>query len=238
MSTMEDTKEIEAWDTYTADGDMALDHHVIRSHRAPKVPRAFPIHRLVATFAAFAVAAGILNSGIATPGNAPANALSVPESIQWMEPPTRVTPQIDTGSQVDTAIRTANPKRVKENVPAVKKVILPPVPPVEKAIAYAMAQQGKPYRWAQAGPGGFDCSGLVLAAFRQIGIKLPHYTGTMISYGKKISRSQLQRGDIIFPTSGHVAIYLGNNMQIAASSGKHRVVVQPVYAFYAARRLV
>jgi cell wall-associated NlpC family hydrolase len=46
------------------------------------------------------------------------------------------------------------------------------------------------------------------------------------------------RGDIIFPTSGHVAIYLGNGMMVAASSGAGKVRVQKVYSFYAARRLL
>jgi cell wall-associated NlpC family hydrolase len=77
-----------------------------------------------------------------------------------------------------------------------------------------------------------------MQAFAKIGIKLPHYTGTMMKYGKKVSRGELKRGDILFPTSGHVVIYLGNGMQVAASSGKGRVVTQKVTGFYTARRLV
>jgi len=97
---------------------------------------------------------------------------------------------------------------------------------------------GSPYHYAGTGPDSFDCSGLVMQAFAQVGIKLPHYTGTMIKFGKKVSRSELQRGDILFPSSGHVVIYLGNGKQVAASSGKGKVVIQNVSSFYAARRLV
>jgi cell wall-associated NlpC family hydrolase len=101
-----------------------------------------------------------------------------------------------------------------------------------------MAQQGKKYVWGAAGPRAFDCSGLVMQAFAQVGIKLPHYTGTMIKYGTKVARKDLKRGDILFPTSGHVVIYLGNGMQLAASSGKGMVTIQKIYGFYAARRLL
>jgi cell wall-associated NlpC family hydrolase len=109
---------------------------------------------------------------------------------------------------------------------------------VEVIIQFALAQQGDPYVWAKAGPNAYDCSGLVLRAYSQVGINLPHYTGTMINKGSKVSRANLQRGDIIFPTSGHVGIYLGNGQMIHASSGKGKVVVAPMYSFYAARRLV
>lgn len=107
----------------------------------------------------------------------------------------------------------------------------------EIVIAYALAQQGDPYRWNTAGPNSFDCSGLVLAAFARVGIGLPHFTGSMMSKGMRISREGMKRGDIVFPTSGHVAIYLGNNMMVAASSGRGRVIVQKVYSFYTARRV-
>ncbi len=210
--------------------DADSDNHVIRSHRAP---RAFPTHRLLLAFMVVALSAGFINTA-SIPKKASAEPLGVPQSLQWVPPVPSTTPAFDTGSEVDTV--RAVPMEKSSRMAAVRKP--PPLPPVEKAIAYALAQQGKPYRWAQAGPSGFDCSGLVLAAFKQIGISLPHYTGTMIGYGKKIPRSAMQRGDIVFPTSGHVAIYLGNNMMVAASSGQGKIVVQKVYSFYAARRLV
>lgn len=231
VSNIEDTREIEAWDAYANKAGYESSH-VIRSHRAPSQPRAFPLHRLLLAFMVVALSAGWLNAS-AIPEPASASPLGEPQSLRWVMPVPTTIPAFDTGSEVDTA--RGIPER-SSRTSAVRKP--PPVLPIEKVIAYALAQQGKPYRWAQAGPSGFDCSGLVLAAYKQIGIKLPHYTGTMIGYGKKIPRSAMQRGDIVFPTSGHVAIYLGNNMMVAASSGQGKVVVQKVYSFYAARRLV
>lgn len=109
---------------------------------------------------------------------------------------------------------------------------------IEMVIKFALAQQGKRYVFGAAGPSVYDCSGLVLAAFHQIGIELYHYTGVMLGKGTAVGQGALQRGDIIFPSYSHVAIYLGSGMQVAASSGQGKVIVQKVYAFYAARRLL
>lgn len=105
------------------------------------------------------------------------------------------------------------------------------------AISFALAQLGKPYRWAAAGPDAYDCSGLVLAAYARVGVRLPHQTGSMIRYGTPVGRGQLQPGDIVFPTSGHVAIYLGGGRIVHAPHIGDHVRIAPLYAFYAARRL-
>ena len=234
---MEDAKELEAFDAYTRKMGVK-GYHEIRSHRATRMPSAFRVSRVLLGFMLIAIAAGTINTNAATsPRRSAASPVSEPDSPRWIEPKADRGSRVDTGSEVDTAGRTADPERDGRQ-PATKKDLTPPAPRVEKAIAYALAQQGKPYRWAQAGPSGFDCSGLVLAAFKQIGIKLPHYTGAMIGYGRKVSKDQMQRGDIVFPSAGHVAIYLGGGKMVAASSGKGRVVIQKVYGFYAARRLV
>lgn len=112
----------------------------------------------------------------------------------------------------------------------------PPPARLEIVIRYALAQVGKPYVWAADGPGSFDCSGLVLASFARIGVKLPHYTGWIINKGQRVSRSQLQRGDVVFPERGHVGIYLGGGMFVHASSSRDRVSVNKLPSFYAARR--
>lgn len=109
---------------------------------------------------------------------------------------------------------------------------------VEIAIQFAMMQIGEPYVYGAAGPSSWDCSGLVMQAFSQIGIQLPHYTGAMIGHGTPVSRSQMRRGDIVFPSSGHVGIYLGDNQYVNAPQPGETVKVGDVYAFYAARRLV
>lgn len=80
-----------------------------------------------------------------------------------------------------------------------------------QALRYAMTKIGDPYVWGAAGPSAFDCSGLVMWAYAQIGISLPHYTGDQWNSGVHIPRAQLQPGDLLFffPDIGHVGIYVG-----------------------------
>ena len=52
--------------------------------------------------------------------------------------------------------------------------------PQAVAYAWAVAQHGKPFEWAGAGPSGYDCSGLVYAAYRHAGIVLPRDTYSMV----------------------------------------------------------
>lgn len=109
---------------------------------------------------------------------------------------------------------------------------------INKVINYALAQRGDRYKFGAMGPSKWDCSGLVKRSFAQIGINLPHYTGSMLKRGKHVSRKQLKRGDLVFPSKHHVGIYLGGGKMIVASSGHRKVMVQKVYSFYAARRLL
>lgn len=233
MSTMDEHTEIEAWDRFASQ----MQHkpsHVIHSHRAARVPSAFPIRRILMGLTILTMGAVFINGQTVTLPE-PQRAVAAPTvAVEPQNIPevTQTTPRVDTGSEVDSDPRdTSRAGRSQD-----ERKPIPPV--VETAIAYALAQVGDRYRWGAAGPSAFDCSGLVMMAFKQIGISLPHYTGTMISRGQRVAKADLKRGDIIFPSSGHVAIYLGNGKQVAASSSKASVVVQNVYAFYAARRLV
>jgi hypothetical protein len=89
-----------------------------------------------------------------------------------------------------------------------------------KVVAYALAQLGKPYVFGAAGPAAFDCSGLVMMAWRQVGVFLIHSTRSQIHEGVRItSIEQMQPGDLIFiPGSdgtradpGHVGMYIGRD---------------------------
>jgi cell wall-associated NlpC family hydrolase len=105
-------------------------------------------------------------------------------------------------------------------------------------IEFALGQVGKPYRRNAAGPGGFDCSGLVMMAFARAGFHLPHGTGGILGYGSPVDRGSLQAGDIVFPTAGHVAIYLGGNQIVEAANERGGIRVTSLWGFYAARRLL
>lgn len=85
-----------------------------------------------------------------------------------------------------------------------------------QAISFACAQLGQPYVWGGNGPssGGWDCSGLVQAAYASAGIRLPRITYDQVHIGPRIPEDQLAPGDLIFyanHTDGvhHVALYLG-----------------------------
>jgi len=86
-----------------------------------------------------------------------------------------------------------------------------------KVVAFAYAQLGKPYVFAADGPGSYDCSGLVEAAYRSVGVSLPHNAAMQYHAISHISRSQLSPGDLVFYSNlGHVAIYIGGGMVIHA----------------------
>ncbi len=100
-----------------------------------------------------------------------------------------------------------------------------------QALRYALTRVGDPYIWGAAGPSAFDCSGLVVWSFAQIGISLPHYTGYLWNSGVHVSRSQLEPGDLVFffPDIGHVGIYVGGGMMVDAPTYGQPVQVQPVF---------
>jgi peptidoglycan DL-endopeptidase CwlO len=74
---------------------------------------------------------------------------------------------------------------------------------------WAMRQRHKPYIWGGTGPVGFDCSGLVYAAYGASGVHLPRTTYEMLGSWRlvRIPKSQAQRGDLAFFGSGHVELY-------------------------------
>jgi peptidoglycan DL-endopeptidase CwlO len=84
-------------------------------------------------------------------------------------------------------------------------------------VAIAERYLGIPYVYAGASPSGFDCSGLVMYVFAQVGISLPHYAAAQYGYGTPVSTDQLQAGDLVFFDGlGHVGIYVGGGSFIHA----------------------
>lgn len=99
-----------------------------------------------------------------------------------------------------------------------------------EAVAYAYGKLGSPYVWGATGPDAFDCSGLAQAAYRAAGISLPRTTYAQINAGRRISRSELLPGDLVFFYSGisHVGIYVGNGQMIHAPNPSAPVRLAPV----------
>jgi cell wall-associated NlpC family hydrolase len=98
------------------------------------------------------------------------------------------------------------------------------------AISYAYGKLGSPYVWGATGPDAFDCSGLAQAAYRSAGISLPRTTYAQINAGRRVSRSELLPGDLVFFYSGisHVGIYVGNGQMIHAPNPTAPVRLAPI----------
>jgi|KBSSwiStaDraftv2_1062776.scaffolds.fasta_scaffold267532_2 cell wall-associated NlpC family hydrolase len=93
-----------------------------------------------------------------------------------------------------------------------------PTPGAGRAVAFAIAQVGKPYVWASAGPDSFDCSGLTLAAWAKAGVVLPHHAAAQFRLGTPVPLGRLRPGDLIFLGSDihHVELYIGNGLAVSA----------------------
>jgi peptidoglycan DL-endopeptidase CwlO len=96
-----------------------------------------------------------------------------------------------------------------------------PAPPSStlggKAVAIAEQYLGVPYVWGGASPSGFDCSGLVMYVYGQLGVSLPHNAYEQYLALPHVPLSDLQPGDLVFFYGfGHVGIYVGNGTMIHA----------------------
>jgi peptidoglycan DL-endopeptidase CwlO len=101
-------------------------------------------------------------------------------------------------------------------------------------VGVAMQYLGVPYRWGGASPSGFDCSGLVMFAFAQMGISLPHSTYALWNVGVAVSRDQLQPGDLVFFNGlGHMGIYIGGGQFIHAPHTGDVVKISSLSGYYA-----
>jgi peptidoglycan DL-endopeptidase CwlO len=98
------------------------------------------------------------------------------------------------------------------------------------AVQAALTRIGSPYSWGASGPGSFDCSGLVMWAFGQAGINLPHSSQALAQGGQPVAMDQMQPGDLItyYSDASHVAIYIGDGMMVHASTYGTPVRVAPV----------
>ena len=109
------------------------------------------------------------------------------------------------------------------------------------AVQAALTQVGSPYSWGGAAPGGFDCSGLVMWAFQQAGIALPHSSQALAHGGAPVSLSDLQPGDVLtfYSDASHAGLYIGDGLMVHSSTYGVPVRVVPMNSsgpIYDARR--
>ena len=102
---------------------------------------------------------------------------------------------------------------------------------------------GVPYVFGGGTPSGFDCSGLVMYVYAQLGIQLPHFAAAQYTFGVPVSRANLQPGDLVFfDALGHVGIWIGGGELIDAPHTGSVVSIHSLSGWYAshyvgARRL-
>ncbi len=87
-----------------------------------------------------------------------------------------------------------------------------------EVVSIAKQYLGAPYVWGGSGPNSFDCSGFTMFVYAQVGVSLPHSSRSQINSGERVSRSDLQPGDLVFFGSPihHVGIYVGGGQYIHA----------------------
>ena len=95
----------------------------------------------------------------------------------------------------------------------------------DAVVAFARRQIGKPYVWGATGPRGYDCSGLMLAAYRSVGREIPRNTSALLAGLRPPLR--VRRGDLLFGLSHHVAMYIGHGQVIHAPAPGRRIEVAP-----------
>ncbi|MET8780010.1 NlpC/P60 family protein [Nocardia sp. NPDC050713] len=108
------------------------------------------------------------------------------------------------------------------------------------ALAIATTQTGKPYVWGGTGPHGWDCSGLVQWAFRQVGVDMPRTTWQQATAGTAVPVRAMAPGDVVVlnDDGSHVGIYAGFGQIFNAYGRGVPVGLAPLRKFtiYAVRR--
>jgi cell wall-associated NlpC family hydrolase len=107
-----------------------------------------------------------------------------------------------------------------------------------RAVALAAQFLGVPYRWGGASPEtGFDCSGLTMYVYGQLGVQLSHYTGSQLQEGVPVPPEALQPGDLVFfdagafGVPGHEGMYVGGGLFIHAPHTGDVVKLSPLAAY-------
>ena len=128
----------------------------------------------------------------------------------------------------------ANKAPGSHGLPGAYRIPASATPAESRVVAYAIAQLDKPYVYGAAGPNGFDCSGLTMAAWRSVGIGLPHQAAAQAQSGTPTSADALVAGDLVLVAGddgtlaapGHVGIYLGSGLVINAADQRDGIRVQ------------
>ena len=137
---------------------------------------------------------------------------------------------LDGSSRSSRATRSAASERRSLEVEA-GLIEVSSSPGANRAVSVAMSQMGKPYIWAAEGPHGYDCSGLMLYAWRAAGRSLPHSSRIQFASTTRVPLSQRRPGDLLFygRPIHHVGMYIGNDQMVEAPHRGARVRVKSIF---------
>ncbi|MCL6737210.1 C40 family peptidase [Streptomyces neyagawaensis] len=110
--------------------------------------------------------------------------------------------------------------------------VRPPTRTGAKALRYAVAQIGKPYKWGAEGPKAYDCSGLTSRAWSHAGRRIPRTSQAQWARLPRIPLTKLRPGDLVlyYPKATHVALYLGKGLVVQAPRPGTTIKVSPIAA--------
>ncbi|MFF4380419.1 C40 family peptidase [Kitasatospora sp. NPDC001547] len=136
--------------------------------------------------------------------------------------------EAEAAARAAAAAAAAEAERAEAERAAKAQAAPPPVRPwsaegAAAAVAFARSRIGLPYVWGGEGPGGYDCSGLTMMAWREGGRQLNHFAADQYARSTPIGYRQLRPGDLVFwSTTGraadihHVGLYVGDDQMIEA----------------------
>lgn len=127
------------------------------------------------------------------------------------------------------------PSLTTETATAAAAVSAPAGGSVATVLAFLQAQVGDAYVMGATGPNAWDCSSLVQAAFKQVGVDLPRVSQDQSMVGTDIPLSQIQPGDILYwggkGSAYHVGVYIGNGQYLDAANPSKGVVIQDLSGY-------
>jgi cell wall-associated NlpC family hydrolase len=214
------------WELLAAVGKVESDHGRNPDCWQPNAAGAVgPMQFLPATFAEYDWASGSTNPSIDDPRDAiyAAAALLVDNNIRD-NPRQALYAYNHSGSYVDQVLSWAAIYQGRDGSTLAGDAgsVGAPTAAAGGAVAYALAQLGTPYLWGGEGPGGFDCSGLVQAAYAAAGIQLPRTAQEQFDAGPVVpDAQQLEPGDLVFFGTGasdvtHVGIMVSQTEMVDA----------------------
>ena len=95
----------------------------------------------------------------------------------------------------------------------------------QAVVDWALDQRGLPYIWGGTGPEGYDCSGLIMKAYEDIGVTIPRISQDQWNFGPRVDQGEEQPGDLVFfdvqragepPGPGHLGMVVGDGLMVEA----------------------